>query len=64
MQAPVGFALPKGKVEFAQFMNTWLKLKKFNGYQQMLYDHWILGKNPKNKKRRWSVVHDVFGWDI
>ena len=62
MQAPVGFALPKGEMEFTQFMNTWLKLKKSNGYQQMLYDHWILGKNPKNKKRRWSVIRDVFGW--
>lgn len=64
IKAPVGFALPKGQVDFVQYMNTWLKLKKFNGLQQMIYDYWILGKTPGKKKARWSVAHDVLGWDI
>lgn len=61
-KAPVGFALPKGKIEYLQFINTWLKLKKENGFQQRVYNHWILGKNPKAIKPRWSVIKDVLGW--
>ena len=64
IKVPVGFALPKSQVDFTQFMNTWLQLKQDSGYQQTVYDYWILGKNPKAKKRRWSVMHDVLGWGV
>lgn len=64
VKAPVAFALPKGQTDFVQYMNTWLKLKKFNGHQQTIYDYWILGKSPQKQKARWSVAHDVLGWDI
>lgn len=64
LRAPVGFALPKGKIEYVQFINTWLKLKKENGFQQQVYNYWILGENPKAAKPRWSVISNVFGWDI
>jgi len=64
LRAPVGFALPKGKIEYVQFINTWLKLKKENGFQQQVYNYWILGQNPKAAKPRWSVIRNVFGWDI
>jgi len=64
VKAPVGFALPTGETELVQYMNTWLKLKKYNGFQDKVYNYWILGKNPGNKKPRWSVLHDVFGWNI
>jgi ABC-type amino acid transport substrate-binding protein len=62
LKVPVGFALPKSQPDFTQFINTWLQLKQDSGYQQTVYDYWILGKNPKAKKRRWSVMHDVLGW--
>jgi Na+/H+-dicarboxylate symporter/ABC-type amino acid transport substrate-binding protein len=64
LRAPVGFALPSGKIEYVQFINTWLKLKKENGFLKKVYDYWILGKNPKAIKPRWSVIKDVFGWNI
>jgi len=64
LRVPVGFALPKGKIEYAQFINTWLKLKKENGFQQQVYNYWILGQNPKAAKPRWSVIKDVFGWNL
>ncbi|MEI6895147.1 MAG: cation:dicarboxylase symporter family transporter [Colwellia sp.] len=62
IRAPVAFILPKGQLDFMQYMNTWLKLKKENGFQQKVYDYWILGKNPKAKKPRWSVMRDVLDW--
>jgi Na+/H+-dicarboxylate symporter/ABC-type amino acid transport substrate-binding protein len=62
LRAPVAFALPKGQLDYVQYMNTWLKLTKENGLQDKVYDYWILGKNPKAKKPRWSVIKDVLGW--
>ncbi len=64
LRVPVGFALPKGQVEYVQFIDTWLKLKKENGFQQQVYNYWILGQNPKAIEPRWSVVRNVFGWDL
>lgn len=62
IKAPAGFALPKGQVGFVEYMNTWLQLKKQNGFQNRVYDYWILGKNPKARVPRWSVMKDVLGW--
>lgn len=64
LKVPVAFSLPKADVEYANFINTWLQLKKESGFQQSVYNYWILGKNPKAKKPRWSVIKDVFGWKI
>ena len=62
LRAPVGLVLPKGQADYVQFIDTWLQLKEDNGFQQKVYDYWILGQNPKAKKPRWSVMHDVLGW--
>ncbi|RHW77639.1 cation:dicarboxylate symporter family transporter [Colwellia sp. RSH04] len=62
LRAPVGFSLPKGQLDYVAYINTWLKLKQDNGFQQKVYDYWILGKNPKAKKPRWSIMKDVLGW--
>ena len=62
LRAPVAFMLPKAQLDYVQYINTWLKLKKENGLQEKVYDYWILGKNPKAKKPRWSVMKDVLGW--
>jgi len=64
LKVPVGFALPKSQGNYVQFINTWLKLTRSNGKQQIIYNYWILGKNPKQNKRRWSVMNNVWGWDI
>lgn len=62
LKAPVGLVLPKSQNDYVQFINTWLELKKDNGFQQGVYNYWILGENPKAKKPRWSVMRDVLGW--
>jgi len=64
LKAPVGFALPLGQMDYVEFVNTWLELKQENGFIQTVYNYWILGENPKEKKPRWSVMHDVLNWDI
>jgi len=62
LKAPVGLVLPKDQRAYVEFMNTWLKLKRDNGFQNKVYNYWILGKDPKAKKPRWSVMRDVLGW--
>jgi hypothetical protein len=64
LKAPVGLTLPKGQQDYVQFMDTWLTLKEDNGFLRKVYNYWILGENPKAKKARWSVLHDVLGIDI
>jgi Na+/H+-dicarboxylate symporter len=64
IKMPVGFALPKTQLVFTQFINTWLQVKKDSAYLQSVYDYWVLGENPKAQKPRWSVMHDVLGWDF
>jgi len=64
LKSPTGLALPKGQLDYVQFINTWLQLKKDNGLQQKIYDYWILGENPKAKKPRWSIMSDVLGWSF
>ncbi len=64
LRAPVGLALPKDQQNYLHFINTWLRLKEDNGTRQKIYEYWILGENPKAKKPRWSVIKDVFGWDV
>ncbi|MEA1889590.1 MAG: cation:dicarboxylase symporter family transporter [Pseudomonadota bacterium] len=62
LKAPAGLTLPKGQLDYVQFINTWLQLKEENGQLQLIYDYWILGENPKAEKPRWSVMKDVLGW--
>jgi len=62
LKAPAGLTLPKGQLDYVQFINTWLQLKEENGQLKLIYDYWILGENPKAKKPRWSVMKDVLGW--
>jgi len=64
LKAPVGLGLPKGQFDFTQYINTWLQLKEDNAYLKGVYDYWILGLNPEAKKPRWSVIRNVFGWEI
>lgn len=59
---PVGYAVAPGEVEFTEFLNQWVALKRANGDFQRLYDHWILGKDPEGARPRWCVVRDVLHW--
>jgi len=64
LKVPAAFKLPENQLAFAFYLNTWLDLKKENGFMEKIYQYWILGKDPKKKEPRWSVVRNVFGWDI
>ena len=49
-------------IEFENFLQNWLRLKKSSGLYDSLYDYWILGLDPETSKPRWSILRDVLGW--
>ncbi len=63
-KVPIAFKLPKKEYDWVFYINNWLELKKDGGFLERSYHYWIMGHNPKEKKPRWSVLRNVFGWDI
>jgi len=59
---PLVYTLGSSDSEFEAFMNHWIELKKKDKTIDQLYDYWILGKEVKNTKPRWSIAHDVLHW--
>ena len=36
-------------------MNTWIGLKRRDGFIDRLYEHWILGRTVAVRAPRWSI---------
>ncbi len=63
VRAPLAYPVTRGDSPMADFLSAWIELRKRDMTIQNLYDYWILGKTPpEQKKRRWSILHDVLGW--
>jgi proton glutamate symport protein len=63
ISVPVVFALPTDTARWNRYVNAWISLNKTSRKVERLYDYWILGQGAGEHKRRWSVVHDILGWD-
>ncbi len=61
-KSPVAFALPNGQIEWCKFIDTWIDSIVKAGVGQIAYNHWILGKEEKRRKKRWSVIKNVLHW--
>jgi Na+/H+-dicarboxylate symporter/ABC-type amino acid transport substrate-binding protein len=59
---PVAFVLPSDTTRWNRYVDAWIGLNKTSRSVKRLYDYWILGQGAKQKKRRWSVIHNVLGW--
>jgi Na+/H+-dicarboxylate symporter len=60
---PLAFALPLETARWNRYVDAWVGLNKTSRRVERLYDYWILGHGAGQKKRRWSVVHNILGWD-
>ena len=60
---PVAFVLPSDTTRWNRYVDAWINLNKTSRSVKRLYDYWILGQGAREKKRRWSVVHNVLGWE-
>jgi Na+/H+-dicarboxylate symporter/ABC-type amino acid transport substrate-binding protein len=62
MRMPLAYPVARHDLEMARFLGLWIDLKKKDGTIQALYDHWILGRDARAKKPRWSILRDVLHW--
>jgi ABC-type amino acid transport substrate-binding protein len=62
IRLPLAYPVARHDVEMARFLSLWIDLKRKDHTLQALYDHWILGKDAKAKRARWSILHDVLAW--
>jgi ABC-type amino acid transport substrate-binding protein len=56
------FGVAPGSADLADVVNEWIVYARNVGAIQHAYDYWILGKGAEEKRRRWSIMHDVLGW--
>ena len=62
MSYPFAYPVVKREQEFSDYISYWLELKKKSKVFDRYYDHWILGKNTKDREPRWSVIRNLLGW--
>jgi ABC-type amino acid transport substrate-binding protein len=59
---PMAYAVRFGDREMAEFLSTWIELKKKDGTIENLFAYWIEGKKIRAGGKRWSVIRNVLGW--
>ena len=62
VSTPLAYAMPRGADDLADYVDTWIKLRRKSGAIDRAYRYWILGKGAEPKEPRWSVIRDVLGW--
>ncbi len=62
IRLPLAYPVARRDLEMARFLGLWIDLKRKDGTVQALYDHWILGKDAKARRPRWSILRDVLHW--
>ena len=62
VKIPLAYPVARRDQEWAQFVNTWIELKRRDGTIDALYGHWILGKHAVKREPRWSVIRNLLHW--
>ena len=60
---PVGVGMRRGDAELAGVVNDWLVIQRSAGVLGQVRDYWVLGHGAQKRSPRWSIRHDVLGWD-
>jgi ABC-type amino acid transport substrate-binding protein len=59
LSVPLAYAVGRGDRELAEFVNTWIELKKKDRTIAGLYEYWVLGRNAVQHEPRWSVMRNI-----
>ena len=62
VKMPLAYPIAGNDPKWTRFVNTWIGMKKRDGFINALYDHWILGKAATRSQPRWSVLRNVLHW--
>jgi Na+/H+-dicarboxylate symporter/ABC-type amino acid transport substrate-binding protein len=63
-QESLAYPVAEGEDRLLYFLNSWLSLKKNEGFTQKMYDLWVLGKTETalSQEPRWSIIRNVLHW--
>ncbi len=59
IEVPISYPLPREQPVLKAFVDTWILMQQSQGRIDELFRHWIQGKSADEKKKRWSILHDV-----
>jgi Na+/H+-dicarboxylate symporter len=62
VKVPLAYPIAGRDEPLADFINTWIELKRKDGTIDELYKYWILGQNAMPRQPRWSIMRNVLGW--
>jgi ABC-type amino acid transport substrate-binding protein len=62
VKIPLAYPVARRDQDWAQFVNTWIELKRRDGTIDSLYGHWVMGKQAGKRQPRWSVIRNVLHW--
>jgi ABC-type amino acid transport substrate-binding protein len=62
VKIPLAYPVARRDQNWAQFINTWIELKRRDGTIDALYAHWILGKQAAAREPRWSIMRNWLHW--
>jgi Na+/H+-dicarboxylate symporter len=62
VKIPLAYPVARRDHDWANFINTWIELKRRDGTIEALYGHWVLGKQAVKREPRWSVMRNVLHW--
>lgn len=60
IRLPLAYPVARRDVEMARFLSLWIDLKRKDGTLSALYDHWILGRDARGRRPRWSIFSEVW----
>jgi ABC-type amino acid transport substrate-binding protein len=62
LKLPLAYPVARHDLEAARFLSNWIDLKQKDGTIQALYNHWVLGRDARSPRPRWSVLRNVLHW--
>jgi Na+/H+-dicarboxylate symporter/ABC-type amino acid transport substrate-binding protein len=62
VKMPLAYPLAGDDAAWGRYVDTWIGLKRRDGFIDRLYDHWILGRSEQRRRPRWSIGKDVLHW--
>ena len=62
IHVPLAYPIARNDEHLANYVNTWIALKRKDGTFDAAYRHWILGQDAAPRQPRWSILRDVLHW--
>jgi ABC-type amino acid transport substrate-binding protein len=59
---PMAFGAALHSADLVDAVNQWMVFAQSEGAMRRGYAYWVLGKGAEERRRRWSIMHDVLGW--